>query len=175
MAKTLGYHIVISGYGLWLPGDSRGSWSEKWDEQLGFIEPHMLHPGDPVRLRMAKERMKHPRVILSDAMADSVVLAIGQCAAQSDWRVIAAAIEPSHTHLMLSFTRRDIDSTVKWLKDQATKAIHRETLHKGPVWCKGKWCSFIFDEVVWLRTKTYIELHNVRRGMDVQPYDWIAR
>ena len=51
MRQTLGYHIVISGYGLWLPGDERGHWSEAWDAELGFIEPHALHAGDPVRKR----------------------------------------------------------------------------------------------------------------------------
>jgi hypothetical protein len=60
MAVTYGYHIVISGYGVWLPGDERGHWSTAWDEELGFIEPHTLHPGDPVRKRMALERQKQP-------------------------------------------------------------------------------------------------------------------
>jgi hypothetical protein len=68
MRRTLGYHIVISGYGLWLPGDERGHWSEAWDEGLGFIEPHTLHAGDPVRLRMAEERRKHPVVKLDNIM-----------------------------------------------------------------------------------------------------------
>jgi hypothetical protein len=29
MPNTIGYHIVKTGYGLWLPGDERGSWSPK--------------------------------------------------------------------------------------------------------------------------------------------------
>jgi len=67
MPNTLGYHYVKSTYGQWLPGDDRGSWSEAWDERIGFIEPHMLHPGDPIRRRMAEERMKHDPVrLLSD-------------------------------------------------------------------------------------------------------------
>jgi len=49
MPRTLGYHYVKSGYGLWLPGDDRGSWSQACDEQIGFTEPHTLNPGDPVR------------------------------------------------------------------------------------------------------------------------------
>jgi hypothetical protein len=35
------------------------------------------------------------------------------------------------------------------MKDQLTKAIHRDTLHTGPVWCKGAWRSFVFDTAVW--------------------------
>jgi len=95
MATTLGYHYVKSCYGLWLPGDDRGSWSEAWDEQIGFTEPHTLHPGDPVRCRMAEERMKHPKVRLSLEMVDAVVNAIAECIAHSagGLAIVAAAIE----------------------------------------------------------------------------------
>jgi len=55
MSATLGYHLVKSGYGLWLPGDDRGHWSSAWDKQIGFIKPHQLNEGDPVRQRMARE------------------------------------------------------------------------------------------------------------------------
>jgi len=72
MARTLGYHYVKSAYGLRLPGDERGSWSATWDEEIGFVEPHVLHPGAPVRLRMAEERMKHPPVRLTETMLEAV-------------------------------------------------------------------------------------------------------
>src|SRR5687767_2814377 len=73
---TIGYHVVISGFGLWLPGDERGTWSEAWDKHIGFYEPHMLHPGDPVRLRISDERMKHPRVVLNEEMIQAVAQSI---------------------------------------------------------------------------------------------------
>jgi hypothetical protein len=57
MPRTIGYHLVKSAYGLWLPGDDRGSWSDAWDDQIGYYEPHALHDGDPIRLRMAEERL----------------------------------------------------------------------------------------------------------------------
>jgi REP element-mobilizing transposase RayT len=173
MPRTLGYHIVISGYGLWLPGDDRGHWSEAWDEELGFIEPHTLHAGDPVRKRMAEERRKYPAVRLDEAMRSLVIETITRCRAESDWRMAAASIEPTHTHLLLTYSDRDIDHTVKWLKDQTTKAIHRQTKHCGPVWCKGRWRSFIFDIDVWRNTQAYIERHNERRGEHPRPYPFI--
>jgi REP element-mobilizing transposase RayT len=174
MARTVGYHIVISGFGLWLPGDDRGHWSEAWDKELGYLEPHMLHPGDPVRKRMAEERRAHPPVRLSPTMVDIVAETISQCRAASDWQIIAASIESTHTHLLLTYTPREIDDTVKWLKDQTTKAIHRGTPHQGPVWCKGKWRSYVFDSAVWDNAMRYIERHNVRRGVGARPYDFLT-
>ncbi|QEG37949.1 transposase [Bythopirellula goksoeyrii] len=175
MPKTIGYHIVLSGHGLWLPGDDRGHWSEAWDAELGLIEPHTLHPGDPVRKRIAQERMVHPPVRLSTAMQNSVITRFASCAADSDWQIVAASIESTHTHLLLTYTERNIDNTVKWLKDQTTKAIHRETSHQGPVWCKGKWRSFVFELDVWNNTLRYIERHNERRGVSPRPYPFLAQ
>jgi len=169
MSHTLGYHIVISGHGLWLPGDERGHWSEAWDDELGFIEPHKLHPGDPIRKRMAEERQKPPPVRLDSNMQQVVSETIARCRAESDWQIAATSIESTHTHLLLTYTKRDIDSTVKWLKDQMTKAIHRNTSHTGPVWCKGRWRSYI----VWLNTQAYIQRHNERRGVGPRPYPFV--
>jgi REP element-mobilizing transposase RayT len=173
MPRTLGYHIVVSGYGLWLPGDDRGHWSEAWDAELGFIEPHTLHAGDPVRKRMASERQKHPPVKLDAAMQAVVIHAIGRCRAESDWQIAAASFEATHTHLLVTYTERDVDNTVKWLKDQTTKAIHRGTSHAGPVWCKGRWRSFVFEPDVWRNARAYIERHNERRGVGPRPYAFI--
>ncbi len=175
MVHTLGYHYVKSGYGLWLPGDDRGSWSEAWDDQIGFIEPHKLHPADPARLRMAQERMAHAPVRLTPAMVGVVAETIVACVreAAGGLTVVAAAIEPTHLHLLIPYSARDIDKTSKWLADRMTKAIHAKTSHSGPVWCKGKWCSYIFDESHWANTIRYIEQHNVRRGRTSRPYSFL--
>ncbi len=174
MPRTIGYHIVLSGYGLWLPGDMRGHWSEAWDEQIGLIEPRTLHDGDPIRQRMAAERMQYNPMRLSSLMIDIVADVIDTCRAASAWDIAAASIEPTHTHLLMTYCQRNIDTTVKWIKGRTTKAIHRVTEHDGPVWCRGKWRSYIFDDGVWQNTLRYIERHNSRRGESAQPYSFIT-
>lgn len=162
-----------STYGLWLPGDGRGHWSTDWDAEIGYIEPHKLHAGDPVRKRMAAERMKHEPTFLSPQMIAAVADAIGCCVEQSDWRVAAATIEPTHMHLLMTYTERDIDKTAKWIAQQTTKAVHRSTSHVGPVWCEGKWLGFVYEESHWNNLRAYIERHNLRRGLPAQPWRWI--
>ena len=173
MPRTLGYHYVKSGYGLWLPGDFRGHWSEAWDQQIGYIEPHMLHAGDPVRLRMAEERMKHPPVRLTPQMIEVVAATIGQCARHSPWRVAALAVQPTHLHLLLTYSPLDINRTCIWLAQQTTKAIHQQTDHQGPVWCKGHWCTFLFERAHWNNSVAYIERNNLRYGLPARPYAFI--
>jgi REP element-mobilizing transposase RayT len=176
MVNTLGYHFVKSAYGQWLPGDDRGSWSDAWDDQIGYIEPHMLHPGDPVRHRMAEERMKHDPIRFSNAMIDIVAATLGECIKTSagGLTIMAATIEPTHIHLLIPYSGRDIEKTAKWIADKTTKMIHAKTNHSGPVWCKGKWCSYIFDDECWTSVMNYIEQHNIRRGRAKRPYSFLS-
>ena len=176
MSRTLGYHLVKSTYGQWLPGDERGHWSDAWDESIGYVQPHMLHEGDPVRQRMAEERMRRPAVWMSDDMKSAVTEAIAQCVTKSagGLSIKAATIESTHFHLLIPYSGRDIHQTAKWLADQSTKAIHRKTSHQGPVWCKGKWCTFVFDESHWQNTVEYIERHNMRRGLGQRPFSFVT-
>jgi REP element-mobilizing transposase RayT len=174
MRRTIGYHLVKSAYGLWLPGDTRGHWSSAWDEQIGYLEPHHLHTGDPVRERMARERMKHAPIRFTPAMIDAIACAVGHCANDSDWQIVAAAIEATHMHLLLTYTEREIGGTAKWLAQETTKRVHRDTNFVGQVWCEGRWREFIYDEPHWENTREYIQRHNLRRGLPAQPWDWIV-
>lgn len=169
MSRTLGYHLVKSGHGLWLPGDQRGHWSTAWDEMIGHYEPHQLHEGDPVRLRMAQERMKHPPTRFSAEMRQVIAEVVFQCASESDWEIAAAAFEPTHLHLLLTYTDRDVDKTAKWLAQMTTKAVHQKTSHAGPVWCEGKWLEFVFDPLHFMNIRSYIERHRQRRTLPHQP------
>jgi len=122
---------------------------------------------------MAMERQKAAPHRLTPSEQAVVIETIGCCAAKSDWIVEAASIESTHTDLLLTYTTRNIDDTVKWLKDQVTKAIHRTTPYNGPVWCQGKWRSFIYEEEVWEDTRQYIDRHNIRRGLGPRPYEFL--
>ncbi|NOG55647.1 MAG: hypothetical protein HND57_15210 [Planctomycetes bacterium] len=175
MPRLIGYHWVKSCYGQWFPGDERGHWSEAWDEQIGYIEPHILHPGDPMRRRMAEERTKHPPAVLDNTMIRVVADTIANCSTASDWNVAAIAIEPTHVHLAMTQTARDVNKTVKWLAYQTAKSIHRLTSHTGPVWCKGRWLEFIDDASHWENLNRYINEHNERRYGTPHPFHFVIQ
>jgi hypothetical protein len=137
MPETLGYHFVKTTYGTWLPGDVRGFW-----------EGHRFSDtGNSQREAQARRRMHEPPTILTSDMALAVVEAIGECVSRSGGglKVMAAAIESTHMHLLIPYSPRDIEVTAKWLADQTTKAIHRKTSHAGPVWTKNNWIRHIFS------------------------------
>ena len=168
MSSTLGYHWVKSGYGLWLPGDERGHWSSAWDEQIGYIEHHQLHAGDPIRQRMAQELLLSKPVRFNDEMRAVIENTLRQCQAKSDWTIATMAIEETHIHVLLNPTKRDIDGVLKWLAQETTKAVHRLTSHTGPLWCHGRWRQYITDQEHWDNTFAYIETHNQRRALQAR-------
>lgn len=163
-----------SGYGLWLPGDTRGHWSTGWDEKIGHYEPHHLHIGDPMRKRMAQERMRHPPTRFSTAILKVIAQAVATCASESDWKIAAAAFESTHMHLLMTFSECDVDGIAKWLAQRTTKGVHKRTSFSGPLWCEGKWLEFVFDRSHYENIRDYIERHNLRRGLPAQPWPSIT-
>jgi len=176
MSSTLGFHVTKSTYGTWLPGDPRGSWSEAWSPSRGFYESHRFHEGDERRLDVAVGRVKHSVVLLNEEMISVIVRAITQCVGEpgGDLRIVAAAIEPTHMHLLIVNVGRDIDLTVKWLSDRTAKAVHRETSHAGRLWTKNKWCDHIDRPEHWENAIVYIDDHNIRAGRGSRPYAFLA-
>jgi REP element-mobilizing transposase RayT len=176
MSPTMGYHVVKSTYGTWLPGDPRGSWSETWSPERGYFGAHQFHEGDQRRLAMALQRMKHPPVVLTDAMCTAIREALQYCVerAKGELLIMAAAIEPTHMHLLIPHTGRDIHTTVKWIADQTSKAVHRRTAHLGPVWTKNHWCHHIDRQEHWENAAIYVDEHNRRAGRGSRPYAFLA-
>ncbi len=173
MPRTLGYHYVRSAYGLWLPGDDRGHWSEAWDEKIGFTEPHTLHVGDPIRKRMAEERLAHSPVRWTDQIQSVITASLAKCAASSPSAVAAYCIEETHLHALLTCSPTNIDGTAKWVGQQMTKDVHQQSTHAGPVFCKGRWLQFVFEDSHCANLIRYIESHNFRRGLPPRPYDFL--
>ena len=120
--------------------------------------------------------MTHPPTTLSAEMVFAVIAAIGDCIqrSRSGLKVMAAAIEPTHMHLLIPYSGRDIEITAKWLADQTTKAVHRKTPHAGPVWSKNNWIRHVFAPENWENALLYIDDHNVRAGRGSRPYSFLC-
>ena len=166
MPETLDYHVVKTTYGTWLPGDVRGFWDK-----------HRFHDeADVLREETARRSMHEPPTAFTPEMAAAVAATIGNCIEQSrgGLKVMAAAIEPTHMHLLIPYSVRDIEITAKWLADQTTKAIHRQTPHRGPVWSKNNWIRHNFASEYWENALRYIDDHNIEAGRGSRPYPFLC-
>lgn len=117
--------------------------------------------------------MAHPPVVWDEEMMRIIALALGECAKNSPWKIIAASIEPTHFYALLTYSPLNIDRTVKWLGQEMTKAVHRGMGLAAPVFCKGRWLQFVFDLAHWNNVIKYIEAHNVRHGLARRPFDFL--
>ena len=90
--------------------------------------------------------------------------------------VLAAAIEPTHIHLLTGPLKQDIAAFAGRLKGATSSALLKqsENCDRKRIWTSGYWKVFLFDEPAVICVKDYIERHNERRGMPSAPYDWIG-
>jgi REP element-mobilizing transposase RayT len=172
--QTIGYHLVKTTYGTWLPGDERGHWSSIFDPVTWrFIEHRKLHPGQPARKEFSHESMKYAPFHITADVSKVVEETLMRCQAESDWKIIAGTIEATHLHLLITYTGRSIDQTARWLSSRLTTDIHQNVNYNGPVWTSGKWAESITDERHWQNLILYVEQHNIRRGLEPRPYRFL--
>lgn len=177
MPETLGYHLVKTAFGTWLPGDVRGYWSQEWSAKEGFRGSRRFHDQeDRGAMEFVQRRMRQAPTVLSEGMIEVIVSAIQECVRKSNGglKIMAAAIESTHMHLLIPYSGRDIEITAKWLADQTTKAVHRRTTHQGLVWSKNNWIRHIFQPEYWENSLLYIDDHNERSGRGRRPYPFLC-
>src|SRR5215210_3511065 len=102
----VGYHVIFSAYGFWLPNDPRGSWSDfvgswelfrygpatKTDETRSVA--HIEH--DQALRLAAKQALKHPPVEFTGVQARAVAHGFGEYVQHCGLPVWACAILPGH-------------------------------------------------------------------------------
>jgi hypothetical protein len=130
-AMVLGYHIILSAYGFWLPNDPRGSWSETirvYDllqfgpatkVQTTLSVAHASH--DRTSRLAAKQALRHKPVRFTGTQARAIARGFEIASREHDYVIHALAILPDHAHLVLRAHPRPIDDIVKHLKAKATR------------------------------------------------------
>ncbi len=136
----LGWHLIFSVYGFWLPNDERGSGSVRvraqhiYDAGGKATKVHTTHsvahrPHD-VRLRkMAKESLTYPAVELSGLQARAVTRWIAAICPKIELVVHACAIMPDHVHVVVAAHRFNGDELIACLKRTGTRGMNDEGLH----------------------------------------------
>src|SRR4051794_14660183 len=120
MRPVLGYHVIFSAYGFWLPNDPRESWSEfvgAWELFLAGGKAtttdetcSLAHrPHDRRRRLAAKRVLKLPPVRFTGVQARAVGRGFAGYAAESGLPVWACSILPEHVHLVTGRFRLSVE------------------------------------------------------------------
>ena len=87
----------------------------------------------------------------------------------------AAAIEPTHVHLLLGALEENIAQFVGRLKGTSSSAALKlpHNRDRRRIWTAGYWKVFLFDESAMRAVIEYIESHNRRAALPAA-FDWIT-
>ena len=192
----LGWHLIFSTYGFWLPNDERGSGSSRVRAQHIYDaggEATKVHttrsvahrPHDVELRRLAKAALKYPAVVLSGVQARAVAQGIAAICPKIELAVHACAIMPDHVHVVAAANRFDGDELIACLKRAGTREMNREGLHpmrdharaNGRLpspWAGGGWKVMLFSAERMRAAIRYVEENPVRAGYRRQKWSFVV-
>ena len=191
----LGYHLIITAYGFWLPNDPRGSWSDfvgSWEllrfgpaTKTSCRQSLASRPHDR-RLRLeAKTALKYPDVHFTGGQARRIGMSFRDWAQQRGATIWACSILPEHVHLVVARHRYKIEQAANLLKGASTRALLAEKAHplatfagqgqRPPnMWARGQWKVFLDDPADVRRAIRYVEQNPIKEGKPEQNWQCVT-
>jgi REP element-mobilizing transposase RayT len=190
-AVVLGYHLMFSAYGFWLPNDPRGSGSflvrgEKLREfgpatKVRADEFCARKPHDRARRLAAKGALDHAPVTFTGVQARAIARGFANSVRRSKITIWACAVLPDHIHLVVARQRHKIEILANLLKGEATRQLVTEGVHpfQGQVGHKGRvpscfgrkwWVVYKDNEEAPLNAIAYVERNPIKAGFKPQDY-----
>jgi REP element-mobilizing transposase RayT len=186
---VIGYHLVWTAYGWWLPNDPRGSGSRTVRmgtlQELGEIHHgrKVVQPtGREIRTfyEHAEEVLKHPLLTFDEMERTIIGTALGESLECERYTCYACAVMPDHVHILIRKHRHTAEEMAENLmlatRAKLVGAGRREPTH--PTWLTGPgWNVFLDHPDEVRRTIGYIERNPIKIGLPehkwafVQEYD----
>jgi REP element-mobilizing transposase RayT len=177
-------HLLLTGYGHWLPNDLRGSGSEEI-RKLGLEMLGPIHFGrkweQPSRAdlkafhREAKELLKYEVIWFDEQRRDVIGAAIERAVRAAGYTVWACAILTNHSHLVIR-THRDDSLTMLSKIAQATfEDLHGNGLvpAEHPVWSERPYKVFLRTREQVLGRIDYVEKNPMKEGLPRQYWRFV--
>ena len=165
---VIGHHLILHGYGHWLPNDPRGSGStEIHQEKLADLGP--VHFGrkkrQPARADLREfRRASEPLLDFSllwfdDAKRQALAESISEVVSTRGYTVWACAVMRNHVHLCVR--RHRDDAKTIWDKfaghTSAGLRLFADVAAKHPVWSQRPYKVFLYTPDDVRRVVAYIE------------------
>lgn len=183
---VIGYHLVWTIYGTWLPNDPRGSGSRTVEsptiEQLGD-----LHYGrkrvQPSRKEVqafyarASSQLAYPVVRLNNDAIAIVAKAFADVIAVENYTCYACAIMPDHVHLAIRKHKHQSEEMAENLKQHSRKQLvaHSYADLAHPIWTAGRgWRTFLEHPDDVRRTIGYIERNPLKDSLPPQRWSFVT-
>lgn len=192
---VIGYHVILSAYGFWLPNDPRGSWStEVWARHLRRfgratrVETRRSvadHDHDRAQRLEAKQTLKYPAVHFSGMQTRAIGRGFAKAVGDLRLKVYACAIMPDHVHLVTGRHARDVEYVAGFLKRVGTRRLNAEGRHPlqkhrrpdGRIpspWGDDGWFVYLNTPDEMLQRIRYVEMNPVKEGLPLQRWPFVV-
>lgn len=174
-------HLILHGYGHWLPNDPRGSGSDEVrEEKLQELGP--IHPGrktvQPPRselrefYRQANPKLDFTPIWFEDAKRQVVGGAFAEVVRSQRYTVYACAVLKNHAHLCVRRHRDDARTMWSHFADASRSALRSlpGVADDHPVWSIRPYKVFLYTPEDVRRVVAYIESNPVKERL--APQNW---
>jgi len=191
----IGFHVILSAYGFWLPNDSRGSWSDfvgawelfRFGRATKTAERRSLaaKPHDVQARVQAKHALRYRSVRFNGQQARAVGRGFAGFVKRSGLNVWACSILPEHTHLVIGGHRYRIEQIANLLKGAATRQLVTEGIHPfgalrqkfgrlPQTWARGLWKVFLGTPADVRRAVRYVGDNPAKESLPQQRWSFVA-
>ncbi len=182
---VIGYHLVWTVYGTWLPNDPRGSGS-RTVESASLAELGNVHHGrkkiQPPRYEVrefyerAVELLRHPVLTFNDEDRATIGEAFATVIATERYTCYACAVMPDHVHILIRKHKHTVEEIAENLlhasKTRLIQAKRREPGH--PIWVGGTpWGDFLDHPDDVRRVIGYIKRNPTKIGLPEQKWPFV--
>ena len=183
---VIGYHLIMTAYGWWLPNDPRGSTSQYIASDV-IAELGKLHFGrkkiQPASREIrkfyqrAEAVLKHPLRTFDEAARNCIANAFGQCINDIGYTCYAFSIMQDHAHVLIRKHKHKAEEMIEGFQRASAHILKACGLrrHDHPVWSTGGWKVFLdTPDDIW-RTIPYIANNPNKHRLAPQHWPFVTQ
>jgi len=182
---VIAHHLILTGYGHWLPNDPRGSMSQKvhTSELAKLAAGHFgRRRTQPSReelkafYRKAKAVLVYPVIWFESAERQAIAEAFGEVIAAEKLTCYSCAVLSNHAHLLIRKHRLKGEQIVSMLKDSARGRLREKGLvpRDHPVFSADMFQAFKSDPQAVKACTTYIEGNFAKHNLPPLKYPFVT-
>ncbi len=181
----IAHHIILTGYGHWLPNDPRGSLSREIRKDT-LAELGEIHYGrkanQPSRQELrtfhkqAKSRLQFPLLWFEAQFVRVIGEALGQVVRDRRLTCYACGVLRNHAHLVIRRHRRKAQEMIPAFWSVSREALQAAGLAAGdhPVWSRDPYVAYKNDPRAVRAAIGYIQRNFTKHRVASQTWDFVV-
>ncbi|HUN81972.1 MAG TPA: transposase [Phycisphaerae bacterium] len=180
---VIAHHLILTGYGHWLPNDPRGSLSPEikagklfplGDVHLGRKMPQPLRENVRRFSRRAAAKLEHRILWFDAARRQAIAEMFSEVINAEGYTCFACAIMSNHAHLVIRKHRDKAEMMIRKLKNQSAARLRVELqLPLHPIWSGNPFKRFIITPKQLRETISYVRANPMKSGLPVQKFEFV--